>query len=1160
MTCQRSWYSDFKELSSSVILGDDSIVQATGIGTITLSMKVPEGKVRCILTDVLYVPSLKKNLFSIPKAAQSGAVVTYYSQQCIIEHSESGQILGIAHYSKGLYTLQCDPVIISSVPAAAQAYAATKTPTSLDLLHQRLGHIGIERLKAIATSSLLLSKQDINQQLQFCDGCAQGKQHRLKIGKGVVPRASKRLQLVTSDICGPFPPSLSGAAYFATFNDSHSRRTVVALLQKKSQVLDKFKTFESTATMEVGLPIETFRSDQGGEYTSHAFVDFLYSKGIRRQNTDPGTPEQNSLAERRGGILVMMASCMMHHANLPAIFWAEAISLACFINNRAPTKALGLLSPEEVWTGKSQSLDNIKVFGCRAWSLDQRTSRKKLDPRSFPCIYLGPSTTSPGHRLYNFNTKRVIISRNVLFDELTLGLPQGNPAPSNDVAFLQMGESSLPLLIPITRQPPALIQLGSTAPEDLTTLDFEEFNNPASPDAPEGTASSSGDRQSPLIVPDDDLIDLRPIQHSSSSGSMQSSYQGSSPLLDFQEFHQPAPDIIPAAPIVPPCNASGSCVDDLQGLANASHASPTWPGLLPDSESTMNPPSSAPAQRPRSASQSTGNPRQSSRTPVPRKHLVQDEYFCNIATNSAILHGEPDSFKAAMSSSEAEDWHTAMQQEIDSLHRNNTWELVPLPPGRKPIQSRWVYRLKMNADGSINRFKARHVAKGYTQKEGIDYDETFAPVARFSSLRAVIALAAAENLELHQMDVDTAFLYGELKEEIYVTQPEGFINPLHPNHVCRLKKSLYGLKQAPRVWFETIDSFLKEHGFYKVHADPCIYIFITSSGKAIIFLYVDDLLIAATFCFLDPIKLLLNQRFRMKDLGEAKSLLNIEIIRDRKKGQIILRQSGYIKSILSYFNMSDCKPISTPMEVKSSLPSLLETPATASNIPYRQAIGKLIYAASGTRPDIAFATSILSRHLQAFNHQHWDAVKRILRYLQGTIHYGLVFSSGGSNPLILEGYSDADWAGDVLDRKSTSAYLFMLGGAPISWMSKKQATIALSSTEAEYLATTQAAKEALWLRSLLADLGHPQQQPTTIHEDNQGCIALSKNPVFHARTKHLDVQAHFIRHQVKANQVTLEYCPTQDMVADFLTKPLHQPQLVRLCQLAGITPEAVQRS
>jgi len=267
----------------------------------------------------------------------------------------------------------------------------------------------------------------------------------------------------------------------------------------------------------------------------------------------------------------------------------------------------------------------------------------------------------------------------------------------------------------------------------------------------------------------------------------------------------------------------------------------------------------------------------------------------------------------------------------------------------------------------------------------------------------------------------------------------------------------------------------------------------------------------------------------------------------------MLRQLGYLRSILTY-SMSNCKAISTPIEVKTSLPKLPATPTSALSIPYRQAIGKLIYAASSTRPDISFATSMVSTHLQAFDTPHWEAVKRIFRYLQGTLHYGLIFNSNGQSLLTLEGYSDADWARDSSDRKSTSGYLFTLKGASISWMSKKQDTVALSSTEAEYIATTHAAKEALWLRGLLHDLGYPQESATIIHEDNQGCIALSKNPIFHTRTKHLDVQAHFIREQVRTNKVALNYCPTENMVADFLTKALHSPQLIKLCQLAGIIP------
>jgi len=524
----------------------------------------------------------------------------------------------------------------------------------------------------------------------------------------------------------------------------------------------------------------------------------------------------------------------------------------------------------------------------------------------------------------------------------------------------------------------------------------------------------------------------------------------------------------------------------------------------------------------------------------------------NEKSNSAIFKG-PSTVSQAIESSDSDAWTDAMQQEYDSLIKNDTWDLVPLPPNRKPISTRWIFKVKQHADGSIDRFKARFVVRGYSQVEGIDYDETFAPVGRFGSLRVLLAIACQENLEIHMMDVDSAFLNGVITEDIYITQPEGFIDADHPDYVCKLKKSLYGLKQAPRVWNITIDSPLQENGFKNIMSDPCIYVRNNSHGRCIIFIYVDDLLIFCPHHLLQDIKQIFTNRFNMKDLGEATNVLNMVIHRNRKAGTLTLSQPGYIKDLLSTFGMEHSRPVATPLDPGTSLPKITTTPTDAEQLPYRQAVGKLTWAATGSRPDIAFSTSLISRHMSAYNKSHWSAVKRILRYLTGTVYLGLTFQRSPRG-MILQGYSDADWGGDKDDRKSTSGYLFILCNAPVTWASKKQSTVALSSTEAEYLAASAATKEALWLRKLLTECGYPQSKPTIIFEDNQGCIAISQNPSHHPRTKHFDIQHHFVREKVQSGEIILKYCPSDRMLADFLTKPLNRNKLTVLRDKAGIHP------
>ena len=518
---------------------------------------------------------------------------------------------------------------------------------------------------------------------------------------------------------------------------------------------------------------------------------------------------------------------------------------------------------------------------------------------------------------------------------------------------------------------------------------------------------------------------------------------------------------------------------------------------------------------------------------------------------------EPESYQEAIEGDQSLEWKRSMEEEMESLRKNSTWTLVPLPKGRKAVTCKWVLKIKYDQHGEVDRYKSRLVARGFTQKEGIDYDETFAPVAKFTSIRALLALAAERDMDLQQMDVKTAFLNGELEEEVYMTQPEGFIEVGKEHLVCKLQKSLYGLKQAPRAWNTLIDGFLKEKGFVQSMADHCIYTRLEGASTVIIALYVDDLIIASNSDEkMKWTKDFLNQRFEMKDLGPLSYCLGIQIRRDRTNRILWMSQEKYISDVLKRFNMSDCRPVATPLEpgvrlTKDMGPATQKEMEDMRKVPYRSAVGSLMYAMVGTRPDIATAVGVVSRHLENPGQAHWSAVKRIFRYLRGTTGVGICYGTS-KNLGVLEGYSDADWAGDLDSRRSTTGYVFTLGGGAISWNSKRQATVALSTTEAEYMALSSATQEAIWLRSLLKDLDALQQQPTVIYEDNQACIAVVKNPTCHSRMKHIEIRHHFTREKVEAHEVVLQYLETSKMAADILTKAIAKPKFEELRDLMGL--------
>jgi hypothetical protein len=518
---------------------------------------------------------------------------------------------------------------------------------------------------------------------------------------------------------------------------------------------------------------------------------------------------------------------------------------------------------------------------------------------------------------------------------------------------------------------------------------------------------------------------------------------------------------------------------------------------------------------------------------------------------------EPQSLTEALSGDSSKEWKDAIESEYASLLKNDTWTLTPLPPNRKAIGNKWIFKIKHNADGSIQRYKARLVVKGFLQTQGVDFNETFAPVVKFTSIRCLLAIGTILDLEIHQMDVKTAFLNGELEEEIYMQQPEGLEKGSSNKLVCKLNKAIYGLKQAPRAWYQKINAYLLKSGFSRTNTDHSVYILNSKESKVIISIYVDDLLLLSNnLSKLEEVKRELANAFDMKDLGQVHYLLGIQITRNRQTRTTQLSQTKYLQGILERFSMQDCKPLSTPQDVNSKLSKAME-PLTKEEvesmvkIPYQSAVGSLMYAMVATRPDIAVAVGVVSQFMNNPGQQHWTAVKRIFRYLKGSMDFCLELS--GNNKLVkLEGYCDADWAGNVDNRRSTTGYTFTLAGASISWKSRHQPTVALSTTEAEYMAATEATKEAVWLRAFLDNLGYKQLNPTSILDDNQSCISLTKNPTYHARTKHIDIQHHFVREKVEANEVIFQFCGTDKMVADILTKPLSKFKHELFRRLMGI--------
>lgn len=526
-------------------------------------------------------------------------------------------------------------------------------------------------------------------------------------------------------------------------------------------------------------------------------------------------------------------------------------------------------------------------------------------------------------------------------------------------------------------------------------------------------------------------------------------------------------------------------------------------------------------------------------------------HTCQLSIDESKYTSEPDTYQQAIQCPQASKWEQAMEEELSALHENETWTLCPRPPNRNIIGTRWIYKVKRNSDGSVDRFKARLVARGFTEVYGLDYDEVFSTVVRIGTVRTLFAIAVQDDLHLIQLDVKNAYLKAPVSEELYAEIPPGMKNlPVavsSKTHCLKLLKSLYGLKQAGRNWNLLLTKWLVEdQHFVQAMSDTCLFIRINKKTKSvfIIVTYVDDLIGATSNP--DEEKQFLEaflSKFSLSRHDVLNWYVGMKIV--QTKDRIDVEQPQYVTDMLHKFRMIDANPSSTPASLQRL--SKPDDNSFPGELPYRSLVGSLLYIAKCSRPDINFAVHQLTKFGNCYSQEHWTAAKRVLRYLKQTKDEALSFCKvpDTTGQLKLVGYTDSDWAMDLDDRKSTGAYVFFLFNTPITWTTKKQPVVALSSTEAEYIALVEAAKEAIFLRQLLQDMGRTVQTPISILCDNKSTIALSKNPIAHGRSKHMDIKLHFIREVVNQGIIQVEYIPTKENIADALTKSLPVPTHAR---------------
>ena len=1033
--CRDSLASLDETVKGAVRFGDGSRVEIRGVGAVTIAGR---NQVHRVLTKVYYIPSLRCNIVSLGQLEEAGCRVEIDRGVLTVFERVDGvlNVLIKAERKDRLYTLKLN----LTVPVCL----LSRMDEVSWLWHARYGHLNFRSLRDLGVKKMVDGLPMIQQGEQVCDGCALGKHHRTPFPRVSAYRAEEKLGLVHGDLCGPITPGTPGGKqYFLLLVDDKSRFMWIDLLKSKDQAFESFKKLQKAAESESGRQLKAFRTDRGGEFNSGVFTVYCNEHGIRRNTTAPFSPQQNGVVERRNQSVVEMARCLLKSMKVPGRFWGEAVTTAVYLLNRAPTKSLDGMTPFEAWFGKKPGVRHLRTFGCVCYAKRVGPGITKLSDRSVPGIFIGYEPGTKAYRVYDPENKRLMISRDVIFDE------------KRSWSWGVKGTVT-----------------ADSEPEEPT------FTYPDDDESEDGTVAD------PTIE--------EAVSDSENSGSGNAELQLGSPVPT-----TPSQSTIQWA--TPP---SGGTAD--------SEGVPQRYRLVSDLLDSTEP--------------------------------VQLEYsgLCLVAAE------EPSTVDEAL---KAACWRRAMLEEMQAIEANRTWEVCVLPKNQKAIGLKWVFKVKKDPDGNIVKHKARLVAKGYAQIQGVDFEEVFAPVARIETVRVLLALAAQGGWQVHHMDVKSAFLNGDLSETVYVKQPPGFVVGTGDN-VLKLRKALYGLRQAPRAWNAKLDEVLVALGFVKSKMDHALYRRVSKQSFLIVGVYVDDLIISGPDRGdINMFKAEMMTRFNMSDLGMLSYYLGIEV----KQGVdgITISQSSYTKKILETSGMAGCNPCDTPMEQRLNLYKSKEGEAVKVT-EYRSIIGSFRYLVN-TRPDIAFAVGVVSRYMEAPNKSHWSAVKRILRYLRGTIGYGCKYITGAELRPLLLGFSDSDFAGDVEDRKSTTGVVYFLGGNMVTWASHKQRIVALSSCEAEYVAAAAAACQGVWLSRLIADMLGVKETPVKLLMDNMSAIALSKNPVYHERSKHIDTRYHFLRQCIEEGKVEVDHVGTAEQLADIFTKALGRVKFIELRGAFGVS-------
>lgn len=1024
-------------MDKKVKIGDGSYIEVKGMGKVKLKAWNGQRWLDTELNNVLFVPQLKMNLFSVGKVLDKEMFLKSDKEKCEII-DKNGLIRAMAERKGKLFRMIFKSY--EKVESVATLSYSKKSESIIDW-HNKMAHMNFDQVRSILKTNNIFFEEN---EKPFCGGCLVGKQHRLPFDISE-SRAIRVGELVHADLCGPFETdSLGGARYYLLLKDDFTNYRVLHFINKKSETTEKILNFLNKFKNMTDRQIVTLRTDNGLEFVNQELGRILEKRGIKHEKTCVYTPQQNGRAERENRTLVESARTMLHNSLMDKKFWAEAINTAAFVLNRVGKSSVKNVTPYTLWTNRNFDLNILKNFGAKVSVHIPKEKRRKLDTKNEIGILVGYSDEVKGYRIYFQLRNKVEIHRDVFF------IPKNQQFEEKDQNYNERFEKSI-------------------------TLDINNESQSEDEDCLRNHQGNEDNQQAEENI-------LENINHQNRDQNHD---------LDLEQ-------------------EIDSASDQASDETNES-----------DHE----------VQTPRDETDRRGR---KIKPPLWLKDYdTRDDTDCFSAVVDNIT------FEEAMNSDSARLWKNAIENELSVLMKNNTWTEVPWPENKKVIDSKWV--LKIKNDG---QYKARLVARGFQQKCDDNLYDVYAPVAKVSTFRILVVVANKLNLPIFQMDVQGAFLYGEIKDEVYMYLPNVTKNN-KSNTVCKLNKSIYGLKKSPKCWNSRFDTLMLDLGFARSQNDFCLYSKCNNQSKMYVLLYVDDLLIMGTnLNEVNDLKKEFNKNFEMKDLGIVHNYLGIRVSQNLNKGFTELDQSDYLIKVLEKFGMSDCKAVSTPLDVNFDFNIFKNDSGNEKYIKLcRQIIGSLMYAVLGTRPDLSYSVTVLSRFLETANESLYVALKRVLRYIKGTLYLKLRFCTDNDN--VLCGYVDSDWGGDITDRKSTTGFLFKIFNCPVLWASKKQQSVSISSTESEYIALSIAVGEACWLRKLLIDFNIDIKCPVTIYEDNQSAISIANNPENSRRLKHLDIKFFFIKEKIEQGLVNISYIKTEDQVADIFTKPVTKVKILK---------------